>query len=398
MRHGLPNLLSREGENGGQHEGDGLENFVHCALRRTAQVTLRILAVKPILNDVKVEVRHVDDAEVVNGVENEIIGVVLIGFVDGLNDLVQTNEGPFVKLLHILIGHHVGRRVEIVEVAENIPGRVADFAVNLGELLQDFRRDAHVVRVVGRGDPEAQNVGAVLSNDLFRRSAVSKRLAHLLALAVDHHAAGQNLPVGGGTAGGNRGQQGGLEPAAVLVVALEVHVGRPALVSPCFEHGSVAGAGVEPDIHDVGLLRKLGATAGAGITLRQDFVRRLRVPGVAALFFKESRNRIHRDIVNDGLAALLAVEHRDGDTPEALPGNAPIAAVPHHGGDALLAPGRIPLNGLNGLKRRLLEPVDRTEPLFGDAEQNGVLAAPAVGILVDDLVLVEERAGCRHVL
>lgn len=50
----------------------------------------------------------------------------------------------------------------------------------------------------------------------------------------------------GAAAGRDGGQQRGLEPAAVLVAALEVHVGRGTQVGTGFEHGRMRGAGVEP--------------------------------------------------------------------------------------------------------------------------------------------------------
>jgi hypothetical protein len=60
----------------------------------------------------------------------------------------------------------------------------------------------------------------------------------------------------------DRGQQRGLEPAAVLVGAFEVQVDRRRLRDARAEHAGMGDAGVEPDIQDVGdllVVARLGA-------------------------------------------------------------------------------------------------------------------------------------------
>ena len=87
------------------------------------------------------------------------------------------------------------------------------------------------------------------------------------------------------------GQQRRLEPAAVLVVPLEVHVGgRPAVVVArtqirplaLAQDGEMRDARVEPDVEDVRLLGevRVAAAVRAG---RQEVLGRPREPGVAAL-------------------------------------------------------------------------------------------------------------------
>ena len=50
-------------------------------------------------------------------------------------------------------------------------------------------------------------------------------------------------------------------------------------------------------------------------------------------------------------ACLLVVEHRDGDAPLPLPGDAPVVAANNHGGDAALPAGWHPLHLLDGCQR-----------------------------------------------
>ena len=98
------------------------------------------------------------------------------------------------------------------------------------------------------------------------------------------------------------------------------------------------------------------------------------------------------------LAALLAVEHRDGHAPDALAGNAPVAAVTDHAGHTVMAPGRLPLHTVDGLVNILLEGVNGAEPLLGGTEDDGMMAAPAMGILVGDVLHTHQMAGLPDML
>ena len=91
-------------------------------------------------------------------------------------------------------------------------------------------------------------------------------------------------------------------------------------------------------------------------------------------------------VVDDVFSAVLAVENRDRDTPGTLSGNAPVAAVTDHAGDTVLAPVRNPFHALDRFNGLLLELVNRAEPLLSRAKNHRILAAPAVRILVDDLL------------
>ena len=75
-----------------------------------------------------------------------------------------------------------------------------------------------------------------------------------------------------------------MEPAAVLVAALEVHVGGPLQFRPNREHGLVAGARVEPHVEDVALALEVRAAAvRAGEAVWQELLDRTLVPGVRAM-------------------------------------------------------------------------------------------------------------------
>src|SRR5699024_1564561 len=208
---------------------------------------------------------------------------------------------------------------------------------------------------------QADDVGAVVADQLGRLDAVAGGFVHLLALLVHDPAVAEHALVGGDALGGHAGQQAGLEPAAELVGALHVQINGPGQLRAFAADGAPGGAGVEPDVHDVGVLLPVGCAALADFALGHDVVGVVLVPGVAALPAEQVADRLDGRVGDMVLAALFAVEHRDGHAPDALAADAPVAAVAHHAGHAVVAPGGLPLDAVDGLVDVLLEGVDRSE-------------------------------------
>ena len=119
--------------------------------------------------------------------------------------------------------------------------------------------------IVGGASPQTHDVGAVFLNQVGGVNAVAQRLVHGASLTVHRPAVGQNLLEGCAVSQrANGGQKAGLEPAAVLVGALQIYVGRPQLGGVPHEGGIVGRAGVEPAVQGVGLLVEgLAAAVGA---------------------------------------------------------------------------------------------------------------------------------------
>ena len=112
------------------------------------------------------------------------------------------------------------RRVEIVQVAQDKAGGVADPPVDIGQLIEDIWGDADIAPEIGGGNPQPQNICAVLLPDFFRSNDVAQGLGHLIPFPIHHHTVGEHRPVGSLALGGHRHRQGGLEPAPVLIAAL----------------------------------------------------------------------------------------------------------------------------------------------------------------------------------
>ena len=324
--------------------------------------------------------------------------VVVVGFGNFDHKLVELGDGPAVQREHLL-GLDQIVRVKAVEIAQAVPGGIAELQIVLTQLLEDFPGAAHVHMIVGGTGPEADHVRAELIDDVRRINAIAQGLVHGLTLAVNSPAMGQTLFIGSAFAQcADSNQQRGLEPAAILVAALHVHVRRPeALVA--LHGGVMGGAGIKPAVQRVGLLGEVDSAAvGALERLGQNILRLQLKPGVAAPLLEKGGHGFDGLLGADGLVAVLAVEHGDGQAPAALTGDAPVIALTDHGAHAVLAPGRQPAHVLTGLYGGLLKGVHGAEPLGSGAEDDGALAAPAVGVAVDDLLGGKEGAALFHVL
>ncbi len=107
-------------------------------------------------------------------------------------------------------------------------------------------------------DPQADDFRAQAIRHLMRIDAVAERLAHLAAFAVDGKAVRQQAPC---TAGGRRaceaGQQRRMEPAAMLIRAFQIQVGRELQFVLWCEPRSTCqcvDAGIEPHVERVAVL------------------------------------------------------------------------------------------------------------------------------------------------
>ena len=244
------------------------------------------------------------------------------------------------------------------ERAEHPAHRVAQLAVGLDEGLEDLRADAQVVGIVGRRHPQAQDVGAAVLDDVLRRGDVALRLRHLLALLVEDEAVREDDVEGRAAARAAALEERGMEPAAVLVRALEIHDRVGPAVEPAarlevlahLEREGVRRARIEPDVEDVVDLLVVGGVEAGGSEEARSGVRlrtRRRRPPVSKA---AAIGRVDALVLEDVVRAPLD-EDGDRHAPGALARHHPVGPVLDHAGDAVLAGGRHPLHGLDGRKR-----------------------------------------------
>ena len=125
-----------------------------------------------------------------------------------------------------------------------------------------------------------------------------------------------------------------------LISTFHVHINRIGQLRALAADSAPGRAGVEPNVHDVGIFLPIGSAALADFALGHDLVGIVLIPGVAALLAEQVGDSLDGSIGDVVLATLLAVEDRDGHAPDALTADAPVAAVTDHASHTVMAPGR----------------------------------------------------------
>ncbi len=150
----------------GQHlEADGLRGAAPRVVGRRH--------VEPVLDDVEVERREIHRAEVVEGVKGHVELVVLVRPPHPRDQPAQAEQGPVVELVHVAVGAPVALGVEVGEGAEEEARGVPDPPVGVGEPVQDLEREADVLGVVLGRHPQAQDLRAVLRDELVGGDVVA---------------------------------------------------------------------------------------------------------------------------------------------------------------------------------------------------------------------------------
>src|SRR5205807_6922117 len=144
--------------------------------------------------------------------------------------------------------------------------------------------------------------------------------------------------VRGTVAGAHRLEQRGMEPPAVLVRALEVHLGWPPELRSLFEDGGMTAARVEPDVEDVALLAKFATpTLRTGRSRRHELLGISRVPLVGArTCFHDPGHVLHHALVEEQRVARRAIEGDDRHTPHPLARDHPLRSMRDHVVNTLL--------------------------------------------------------------
>ena len=195
----------------------------------------------------------------------------------------------------------------------------------------------------------------------------------------------------------------------MLVGPFGIDVGREGDAA-VFQHSGPRYTRIQPYVQDVGFFAELGAAAIAMIALRHQFFHRVDKPEIGAFFHRAFFNKREQLVVHLRFAAFFAVQHGDGRPPEALAGQTPIGAQANHRAHPFFAAGGIEFNVGKVIHQFLAQVVfiDAHKPLFRRAENNGVVAAPAVRIAVGDFLFFNQgaqlvqffhhqRVGVKHV-
>ena len=95
----------------------------------------------------------------------------------------------------------LGSRIEVVQVAQQVAGGVANLAVHICQLFHNARPEWHIGGVIHRTHPQAQHIGAVGRLLLFVFAPlhqhrwihhIAQGFAHLAALLIQREAVGEH--------------------------------------------------------------------------------------------------------------------------------------------------------------------------------------------------------------
>ena len=399
-REDPPRLLRGEAQRGRHQAQQAVGDVPQGGLRRTPGAGLRAAGIEPVLEDVEIESPQILRAEHLQLLHHEVELVAVVVGGDVVMQLSRERERVAVHLDHLGHGNGVARRIEIRGVREQEAQRVADAAVALDDPLQDLVRDRELAAVVGRRDPQAKHLGAERSRHLLRRNRIALRLRHLAAFAVDREAVGEQRLVGRNAVHHARHEKRRVEPAAVLVGALEVEVGGEGglVLVRAAKDGEMGRARVEPDVE-----RVLDLVVALGVVAQQ-LARVEPLPGLDPALLDPLGDRLHQlERVRVQLAAFLVDEERHRHAPLPLARQRPVRTAGDHPVQARLSPGGKEAGGLDASQRgraqglgRLDAAVSRGrvhagEPLHGRAQDHRGLVPPAVHVAVHVGRLVEER-------
>ncbi len=283
-----------------------------------------------------------------------------------------------------------------MQIAERVAERVAQLAVRLGKPGQNHGRDADVFGELHRSGPEPNQFGAVFLDDFFGRDCRCRSIS--TAGGRRHRASIRVLrsrEIGRAVAQAHADQQRTLEPAAILIAAFHVEIGRPAQAVFLAKHREMARSGIEPDVENVVLFRKFRRAALlADRPGGNEFSGGALEPDIGRVLFEKIDDAVENRAVGQRFAACRAVEDHDRHAPDALARNTPVGPARDHVRDALFAPFGNPFDALDGIERSLAQAVvvHSDEPLVGGAEDGRVVAAPAVRIGMLDVLDREQRA------
>ena len=362
---------------------------MHGGLGRSPRQAVGAGGVLPVLDDVEIETAQFDHAEMMHFLidRQEIVFVVLLDHL-GPQSFGAAHD-PVIERDHPRGIDQVVVRMKAVQIGKHETRGIADAPVGVGDLAENLLGNRHFAAIIGGGDPQPQNIGAVLVKDPVRGHGVAERFRHLAPFGVDEEAVGQHFPVGSAAVHGDGGLERGLEPAPVLIRAFQVEVGRITQLFAPVKHGKMRNAGIEPDVEGIGdLVVVFGVVA-------EQFPGIEFVPGVDTALLHPPGD-LFEQLLRVGMQFAGFPVHEQGDrhAPGALPGNAPVRAAAQHQFHPRLAPAGNPLDSVHRLKGRIEQSafLHADEPLRRCAIDQCGLRAPAMRVTVRDAVLADEFA------
>ena len=126
--------------------------------------------------------------------------------------------------LHILERDGMLRRIEVIQVSQDVAEGIPDLAIVLRDALHEFVGAAHVFAEIDGRDPQPYDLAPKLIGDINRINSVAQRLRHGAPLRIERPAIGRDAFVRGLVRRADGAEQGRVEPSAILIAALEIQI------------------------------------------------------------------------------------------------------------------------------------------------------------------------------
>ena len=115
-----PDFFRGEGEDRCHDPGQGVEDAVHCRLGTAPGQAAGRCRIQAIFEHIEVEGTHVDTTEIVDGVVEHVEFVGVVRLENPLCQAFEARKCPAVDFQQVSRSNHVGCRVEVMNVAENV--------------------------------------------------------------------------------------------------------------------------------------------------------------------------------------------------------------------------------------------------------------------------------------
>ena len=135
MRHCFPDFISSERKYRGKHSYKRIKDKEHRCLCASSCLAVCAVTIQNVFYNIKIEVRHIDYAEIADSMVYDMICVVLVTVADLLHQVIKTRYRPLVKFVHFRSGNKI-IGIETVQVSENVSCRISDFKICLRKLLE----------------------------------------------------------------------------------------------------------------------------------------------------------------------------------------------------------------------------------------------------------------------
>ena len=261
MRHVFPNFIWCIRKERSNHSCHCVKDNIDYGLSSSSWEAVSLFCIKSVLENIKIEVRHINNTEVVNAVIYNMKLIIIVWSSNLCDKVIKLCKCPFINRQHLVKVNHICIGIKVRNVTENVSCGISDFSVWFGNLLEDILGNMNISLIVGWCNPKSKYISTVLLNNILWADAVTKWLTHLSWFIVKNHTVSKNSLVRCSASCSNGCKEWWLEPTSVLVVTLKVKVSRWFKVITLFKNSGMRWTAIEPNIHNIFFFIKFSTTA-----------------------------------------------------------------------------------------------------------------------------------------